>query len=318
MAFVQALRQRQGGFGGKTKPAIGLALQTGQIEQARAAFAAGFAFFGDGGGLLAHRVGNGLGLVLRPDPVFFFLGVVRVFFVLRVKPFASVSTGGSAKLRMDFPVIPADEFANQLFALDHHAQGGGLYPAHGGEEKTAVARVKRSESAGTVDADQPIGFGAAARRVGQALHLRGGAQTAKAVAYGLRRHGLQPQALDWLIQRFFAASVLFDQAEDQLAFSARVTGVDDGADIFALGLLDHSGQARLGFLHRLQIEIRRNHRQMGKTPFAAFHVKFFGCLNFHQVTDRAGDHIRVIFKMIVVLFKFARARCERLDDVLRN
>ena len=57
---------------------------------------------------------------------------------------------------------------------------------------------------------------------------------------------------------------------------------------------------------------------MGKTPFAAFHVKFFGGLNFHQVTDRAGDHIRVIFKMIVVLFKFASRRRERFDDVLRH
>ena len=193
-----------------------------------------------------------------------------------------------------------------------------MHPAHGGEEKTAVARVEGGEGAGAVDAHQPIGLGAAAGGVGQALHLRGAAQAVKAVADGLGRHGLQPQALDRFVQRFFATGVLLDQAEDELALAARVTGVDDGVHVLALGLFDHGGQTGLGFLNRLQIEIGRDDGQVGKAPFAALDVKFFGRLDFHQVTHGAGDHISVIFKMIVVLFKFARSRCQGANDVLRH
>ena len=139
VALVQALRQREGGFRREAKAAVGLALQGGQVEQAWAAFAAGFALLGDGRALLAHRVGNRLRFAQRPDTVFLDFFVVGMGFVAWVEPFAAVSTCGRSETGVDFPVVAADEFADQFFALDHHAQGGGLHPTHRGEEKTAVA-----------------------------------------------------------------------------------------------------------------------------------------------------------------------------------
>ena len=249
--LVQALRQRQRGFGRKAKAAIGLALQSGQVKQAGAAFVARLGLLVHGGGLAAYGVGNGLGLCLRPQAVFFFLGVVGVFFVRGVKPFGGVSARLRGKFGVDLKVIAADEFADLLLALDHHRQRGRLHPAHGGEEKAAVARVKSRHGARAVDAHQPVGLGAAARRVGQGLHLGIGAQMGKAVADGLRRHGLQPQAADWLAQRLGATGVLLNETENQFALAPGVAGVDQGAHVFALGQFDHRVQARFGFVHGL-------------------------------------------------------------------
>ena len=58
VALVQALRQRQRGFGRITELAVGFTLQRGQVKQARAGLGGGRSLFGDGGFLPAHRIGN--------------------------------------------------------------------------------------------------------------------------------------------------------------------------------------------------------------------------------------------------------------------
>ena len=73
----------------------------------------------------------------------------------------------------------------------------------------------------------------------------------KTIAYGLRRHGLQPQAADRLAQRLGATGVLFNQAEDEFALAPGVAGVNQLAHVFALGEFDYGVQARFGFVHRL-------------------------------------------------------------------
>ena len=118
-------------------------MQSGQVKQAFAAFAARLAFFGDGGGFAAHGVSDGLSFLQTPDAVFFFLFVFCVFFVLRVKPFGGVGACGCGELGMDLPEIAADKFADLLFALDHYAQGRRLHPTHGRQEEPAFAGVKR-------------------------------------------------------------------------------------------------------------------------------------------------------------------------------
>ena len=115
-----------------------------------------------------------------------------------------------------------------------------------------------------------------------------------------------------------AFGVLLDQPEDELALTARVTGVDELADVLALGQLDDGVEPRLGLVHRLQIEIRRNHRQIGKAPFAALDVKLFRRLNFDQVANRRRDQPVFTLEILVVLFKLAYRRRHRADDVLRN
>ena len=149
-------------------------------------------------------------------------------------------------------------------------------------EEAAVARIERRHGARAVDAHQPVGserLRAAWARPAICCSAR---RRVKAFADGLRRHALQPQALDRFAQgamvAAFAARVLLDQAEDQFALAARVAGVDDLCHIFAPGLFDDGVQARLGLVHGLEVEIRRNHWQVGKAPLAAFDVVPLGRL----------------------------------------
>ena len=168
-----------------------------------------------------------------------------------VKPLGGVSARLRGKFSVDLKVIAANELADLLLALDYDRQRGRLHPAHRGQEKPPIAGVEGGHGARAVDAHQPVGLGAAARGVGQGLHLGIGAQMGKAVADGLRRHRLQPQAADGLAQRLGATCVLLDETENQLALTPGVAGVNQLRHVFALGQFDHGVQARFGFVHRL-------------------------------------------------------------------
>ncbi|CAB4806593.1 unannotated protein [freshwater metagenome] len=316
MAFVQALRDRQRGFGRVAKLAVGLALQAGQVKQRRRGLGGGLAFFSHAGALAAHRLGNGLRLALAPDPVGLFLGVLSIFFMLWVKPLGGILAGLRGKTGVDFPVVAADELADLLLALYHHRQRGRLHPPDGRQEKPAIARVEGGHGPGAVDTHQPIGLTATARGVGQGLHLRIAAQGAKTIANRLRRHALQPQAANRLAQRLDAPGVLFDQPEDQFALAPRVAGVDELVHIFAFGQPHHGVEPSLGLVHRLEVKVRRNHRQVGKAPFAALDIKRLGRLDLDQVADRAGDHIAFVLEVLIVLLELARQGREGPHDVL--
>ena len=191
-----------------------------------------------------------------------------------------------------------------------------LHAADGGQEEAAVARVEGRHRARAVDADQPVGLAAAARGVGQALHLLVAAQLLEAVADGLRRHALQPQAADRLVDRLLlAAGVLHDQAEDQLALAPGVAGVDELRHVLALDQLDDGVQPRLGLVDRRQVEVRRHHRQVREAPLAALDVVLLRRLDLHQVADRRGDDVALVLEVLGVLLELARdwasarARC---------
>ena len=178
VALVQALGQRQSGFGTEAEAAIGLALQRGQVKQQGAGLRRGFAFFRHCGGLAPGGAGDVLGFEGGPDAVGALFGVGQAIgagwrpLELWIKPFAGVGTGFSLKVAVDFPVVAADELADFFFALHHHRQGRGLHPAHGGQKEAAIAGVERRHGTGTVDANQPIGLGAGTCCIGQTLHLR--------------------------------------------------------------------------------------------------------------------------------------------------
>ena len=314
MALVEALGDAEGGFGAEAELAIGLALQGGQIEQQRAGLRGRLAFFGNCGFFATHSVGNGLGFTFRPHAVGLDFSVVGVFFVGWVEPFTRILTRLCGKRAVDFPIISADELADFLFALDDDRQSRRLHTAHRCQKEATVARIKSGHGTGAVDADQPIGLRTAAGGVGQRQHLLVGTQAGEAVTNRLWRHGLQPQARD----RVFGLAVLLDQAEDQFTLTSRVTGVDECVHVFAFGELDNGIQPRLGLVHGLEVKMRRNDRQVGKAPFAAFDVKFFGRLDLQQVAYGAGDDVGVVLKMLVQLLEFTGNRRERFDDVIRH
>ena len=317
--FVQALRQLQRGLGRKTKTAVGLALQAGQVIQQAAGLGGGFALFAHAGGFAAHRFHNRQGLALVPHAVGAGVGVgvfARGFFEVGVEPLGRVFTGLGQKRRVDFPVVARLVGADFFLPLHHHRQRRCLHPAHRGQEEATVARIEGGHGPGAVDAHQPVGLGAAARRIGQGAHLGVAAQLLKPIADGRRCHGLQPQALHRFAQRLAATGVLLDQAKDQLTLAARVAGVDQGAHVFALGEFDHRVQARFGFVDRLQIKEGRQHRQVGKAPFAALHIELLGRGDFHQMAHGRGDHIALVLKVIVVFLELAHHRCQSTHDVL--
>jgi hypothetical protein len=117
-------------------------------------------------------------------------------------------------------------------------------------------------------------------------------------------------------RRLAAGRVLHDQAEDQLTLAARVAGVDQRRHVLALDELDDGIEPRLGLVDRRQVEMRRDHRQMGKAPLAAFHVELFRRLDLHQVADRRGDDVFVVLEVLGVFLELAGGGRERPHDVL--
>ena len=318
VALIETLGQRQGGFGGKTKATIGLALQRGEVKQSRGRLGGGFALLGDLRRLVRDGLGDGVGVGLAPDAIGFFLGIGLVFFMLGVDPLGGVLPRFDLKVRVNFPIVARDEFANLLLAHHHHRQGGRLHAAHGGEKKSTIARIEGREGTRAIDPHQPVGLRARARRIGQALHLLLTSQRVKAVSNGLRRHGLQPQAFDRFFEVFLAARVLLNQAKNEFAFAPCVTGVDQGGHVFAFDQFHHRVEPGLGLVHGFELKMRWDHRQMRKTPLAAFDIKLLGRFDLEQMTHGAGDHIGVTLKMILMFFKLARHTCERAHNVLRD
>jgi hypothetical protein len=74
---------------------------------------------------------------------------------------------------------------------------------------------------------------------------------------------------------------LRDQAENQLALAPGIAGVDQAGHVLALDQLVQHLKARLGLGDRVQRKMRRDHRQMGEGPLAAFDVVFFRHRDFN-------------------------------------
>ncbi len=247
------------------------------------------------------------------------LGVVGVLLPLRIEPLAVVLARLRGEARPDFPVVARNVLADLFLAFDDDRERRCLHPPDGGQEEAAVARVERRHRPRAVDADQPVGLGSAACRIRQAAQLLVAAQFAEAVADRLGRHALQPEAPDRLVDRLLvAAGVLHDQAEDQFALAAGVAGIDQPGDVLALDQLDDRVQPRLGLVDRRQVEMRRDHRQVGEAPLAALDVVFLGRLDLDQVADGAGHDVVVALEVVVVLVELARRRRQCADDVLRH
>ncbi|MNL12260.1 hypothetical protein D3C87_1331230 [compost metagenome] len=186
-----------------------------------------------------------------------------------------------------------------LLALHHDRQRRGLHPAHRGQEETAALAVERGHRPRAVDADQPVGLRPAARGIGQRHHFLVVAQLRKPVADGLRRHRLQPQPA----HRLLGLGLLRDQAEDQLPLAPRIAGVDQAGHVLALDQPVQHLQPRLGLLDRAQVEMRRNHRQIGEAPLAALDLVVVRRGNLHEVAHGRRQHVVIALEVLVVLGK---------------
>src|SRR5439155_14986736 len=91
-----------------------------------------------------------------------------------------------------------------------------------------------------------------------------GALVREAVTDGGGGHGLKPETLDGLLR----ACVLDDVAKDQFAFAPGVAGIDEPIDILSLDQFSQQLESVLVPFDRLQIKVRRDDRQMRKSPLA--------------------------------------------------
>src|SRR5690606_8859794 len=74
----------------------------------------------------------------------------------------------------------------------------------------------------------------------------------------------------------------------------------------------------LGLVDGLELEVGRQHGQVGKTPLATLDVELLGRSDFDQVAHRRGDDVVLVLEVVVVLVELARHRRERTHDVLRH
>src|SRR5207247_2196041 len=156
-----------------------------------------------------------LGLGRRPKPL---CPALSVFILLepRIEPAPGVLAGPCGKPGVHFPVASRREGADFLLALHQDGERRGLHAADGSEVKAPFLGIEGGHCPSAVDAHQPIGLGAALGGIGEWQQFPIRAQAVEAVADRLRRHRLQPEALD----RLFDARVLDDVAEDQLALTS--------------------------------------------------------------------------------------------------
>ena len=250
----------------EAEAAVGLALQAGQVKQQAAGLGGGLGFFADAGGLALHGVGNGLAFGLRPHGRPLASGS-SAFLNLGVEPLARVLARPGRQRACTSQYIAALEgadFSSRSTTSDNSV-GVCTSPrwskeaAIAGELKAVMARVPLMPTIQSAS-------GGCGRRIGQRAHLRIAAQVVKS------RRGWPAGVMDCshrrctgLPRRLLAPGVLLRSGERSARPRARVAGVDDVRHVLALGLLDHR-QPRLGLVDGPRLEVRRNHRQVGKAP----------------------------------------------------
>ena len=154
-----------------------------------------------------------------------------------------------------------------------------LHTAHRREVKAPVLAVEGRERARAVDADEPVGLGAAPGGRFQGLHFLVAAKVGEGFDDARLRHGLQPQTAAGLFLLSLEGG-LHDAAEDQLPFASRVAGVDDVGHGAAAQLLAQFLEALLRAGAGFEIEVRGEHGQMRERPLAALGLELFGRLHF--------------------------------------
>ena len=109
---------------------------------------------------------------------------------LWIKPATFIVATRHGKLGLDFPIVAWAEGSDFVFAAHDNGKRRRLHTANSRQKEPPVGTVECSHCARAIDADQPIGLGAAAGSVSKRLHFFVGSQMRKGLADGCRRHGL--------------------------------------------------------------------------------------------------------------------------------
>jgi len=211
---------------------------------------------------------------------------------------------------VDLPVILRDEILDPVLTLHEDCQRRRLDSAHRRQVKPARLRVERRHRPRAVDADQPIRFRTAHRRIRQRQHGRIIAQVHEALLDGGGRHGLQPKALDALL----GLGVLHYVTENQLPLPPGVAGIDQRVHVRALDQLEQHLEPRFVPFDRPQVEVGRDDRQVSERPLAALDLELLRYAQLQQMADRGGKHVMLALVVVVQLLEPA----QRFGDVARD
>ena len=237
------------------------------------------------------------------DPVML---VVRVLFEVGSLINPAIFTFGKLEACRDFVEGSGDEIPNFNLPFDDEREGGGLYPADGGNLPATSATSLDGHGPGTVYSDQPIRFGPAAGRILQGLELIPVPKVGKGLLDGLIGHGKHPQPLD----RFGGFGQFVDVGEDEFTLASGIAGIDHSLDILSLELLLELLELLFGGRDRLELELGRDNGEIGKFPSLQFLVEIVGHVKLDQMPDGTIDHPFLIFKEIVIFWNVSQYASE--------
>ena len=127
--LVEPLRDLQRALGGEAEPAVGLALQRGQVVKERRKLRGRLLFLGDDAGLAVALGDERLGFRRGPEPLGLRVRIVLVAGEILLEPAAGIRARLGAEGGVHFPVALRHESLNFLVALDHDGQRRRLHAA---------------------------------------------------------------------------------------------------------------------------------------------------------------------------------------------
>ena len=101
--------------------------------------------------------------------------------------------------------------------------------------------------------------------------------------------------------------MLDDIAENQFSLPTGVARIDKRIDIFAFDQAKEHFESRLAFLDGTQGKLRRNDRQMRKSPLASFDLDSLRRAQFKKMPNRRGQDETIAFKIVALTLKAASA-----------
>ncbi len=307
--LVQRLGQRQSHTRGKPEATVRFALQAGEIEQQRRELRRGLGFLAREAFLAAAGGDDCGGRVGAPQSLGLALDVL-VFLELGIEPAPAILAGLGAEACVHFPVVARRKRTDLVLALHQNRERRRLNASDRGQIEATLLGIEGGHGARAVDADEPVGLGAALGRIGERQQLLVGPQPRETVADRLLRHRLQPKPLD----RLRRLRVLHEIAEDELAFAAGIAGVDETAYVLALHQAQQEVEALLAPVDRRELEMRRNQRQSREGPLAFLDVVLLRHHELEQMPYGGAHDVLVALEVVT----FAREPAERARDVGRD
>ena len=303
MRLIQTLRGLQSAARRQTVTAVAFFLQRSQRMQWRYR-AIRFGNFFLYGSALAQTSGRNLfGGGFIPHLFGIFSGANRSILAIVV-----MTVGGELPLQTP----EQNRHVRQDFQLTVHHQGQGrcLHPTCRPHAFFAASFQAARDRARGVNANQPIGFRTTISRSAESLKILARPQFLKSLADGGLGHGLQPQAFD----RFAASHILFDLAENQLAFASSITSIDEAIHIFACGQFFQQTQLSGLTTPRTPLEGAWQHRQVCQRPVFQLWIVILGLAQLQQVTNRPGNQVVWTFPVAIELFEGTWQRARQIGS----